>query len=44
MGCSCPDNHPPDTKPGPPLLGPFGGPLAFRSSAQATGTSMGPVT
>lgn len=27
-----------------PLLGPLVGPLAFRSSARATGTSMGPVT
>lgn len=35
---------PPDPEPSAPLLGPFGGPLALRSSARAAGTSMGPVT
>lgn len=34
----------PHTEPSPPLLGPLGGPLALRSSARTTGTSMGPVT
>ena len=40
----CSHTNPRHTEPSPPLLGPFGGPLAFRSSVRATGTSMGPVT
>lgn len=34
----------PHPEPIPPLLGPLGGPLVFRSSVRTTGTSMGPVT